>query len=451
MEFTIWDIISYSISGVVGLLMLYQVIYIIVGLFTKPRFPDAKTDHTYGIIICGRNEQSVIGKLIDSIHKQNYPQDKLRIFVVADNCDREDATAAIARDMGCDVFERFDSEHVGKSFALDFVFQQITEHFPDYQPDGYFVFDADNLLDLNYIKEMNKCFDAGNKIITSYRNSKNFGSSIWSMGASVHFVRECRFVHAARCKLGVSTHVSGTGFLVASDVLDIANGWKYRRMTEDVEFSIDQVIKGQTISYCDSAIFYDEQPSTWPQTFRQRMRWQKGSYQVFTGYTGKLIKKIFTTGKFAYFDLAVYFCVSLLLTLWMITSFVIGNVMVALNAAPDGAIAIVIALAINVAINLITYYLGLFVYGSLAVIKDWKRIHATTNQKLKAIFSYPIFMICLIPVVIMAIFTKPTWKPIVHTQTVSIEDLCVAESVAATVSDSGDSAEQTDNDDVTVH
>lgn len=424
---SIWDIVSFTVSAAISLLMLYQIVYIVIGLFARINYPEAKEDHNYGIVICARNEQSVIGQLIDSIRKQDYPQDKLRIFVVADNCDTEDATAAIARDMGCEVFERCDSERVGKSFALDFIFRRIAEDYPCYDPDGWFVFDADNLLDGNYIKEMNKCFDAGNKIVTSYRDSKNFGSSLCSMGASVHFIRECRFVHTARNVLNVSTHISGTGFLVSSDILDIRNGWQYRRMTEDVEFSIDKIVHGEKIAYCDSAIYYDEQPTSWKQTYRQRIRWQKGSYQVAAGYTGRLIKNMFNTGKFVFYDMAVYFTVSLLITFWLLVGFIVGNVTVGMNAASDGAAAVATAIAVNTAYNLVTYYLGLFVYGSLAVIKDWKRIKAPGSKKLAAIFAYPIFMICLFPVVFLGLFAKAMWKPIIHTQDVSIEQLTVDE------------------------
>lgn len=39
--------------------------------------------------------------------------------------------------------------------------------------DGYFVFDADNYVDPNFVKEMNATFDSGYfAAITSYRNSK---------------------------------------------------------------------------------------------------------------------------------------------------------------------------------------------------------------------------------------------------------------------------------------
>ena len=57
-----------------------------------------------------------------------------------------------------------------------------------------FVFDADNLLDENFISEMNKTFSQGYKIITSYRNSKNYDANWISAGYSLWFLRESQFL-----------------------------------------------------------------------------------------------------------------------------------------------------------------------------------------------------------------------------------------------------------------
>ncbi len=156
-----WDIVNLILSIVVGALMAYQVLYIIIGLFWKKKFKETKIESSYGVLIAGRNEELVIGQLIDSIKKQNYNQEKIKIFVVADNCDANDKTAQIARDMGAIVFERHNKEKVGKGYALDFLLKNIAKNYPDYNPDGWFVFDADNILDLNYVKEMNKAFNSG--------------------------------------------------------------------------------------------------------------------------------------------------------------------------------------------------------------------------------------------------------------------------------------------------
>ena len=82
--FTLLGIISISFS-----------IFAILGIFVCKRFPKTSIECKYAIIIPARNEENVIGNLIESIQLTNYPQDKLKIFVVAHNC--TDKTAEIAR------------------------------------------------------------------------------------------------------------------------------------------------------------------------------------------------------------------------------------------------------------------------------------------------------------------------------------------------------------------
>ena len=127
----------------------YQFIYVLVGIFKKDKEFLAAKDHKYAVVIAARNESAVISQLIKSIKQQKYPSSLVDIYVVADNC--TDNTADVAREAGATVFERFNRQYVGKGYALDYAFKIIMNSFSTYE--GYFVFDADNLLDENYIAE----------------------------------------------------------------------------------------------------------------------------------------------------------------------------------------------------------------------------------------------------------------------------------------------------------
>ena len=252
---------------ILAVLYAYQAFYVVVGLLRRkyPVSGQAKTLHRYAVLISARNEEEVIGELIESLQQQDYPKELLDIYVIADNC--TDATAQVARQAGAHVYERFDRVRVGKGYAMDWFFHRLEEEGKGGVYDGYFVFDADNIVDPAFVREMNNVFDSGDyAAITCYRNSKNYASNWISAGYSLWFLREARFLNFSRMQMGTGCAISGTGFLVSAQVVRDNGGWPYHLLTEDIQFSIDCAVQGRRIGYCDKAVVYDEQPTTFQQS-----------------------------------------------------------------------------------------------------------------------------------------------------------------------------------------
>ena len=168
----------YGVNLTIGIIFFvmyfYQIIYLIVGLVDKQKQKKEyvpKKQHKIAVLISARNESKVIGELCRSILQQDYPKDKLHIFVVADNC--TDNTADICRDLGCTVFERFNKQYIGKGYAMNFAFEKIfADPANDYE--AFLVLDADNLLTKNYVAEMNKVFDQGYRVIPKTMRKTGF-------------------------------------------------------------------------------------------------------------------------------------------------------------------------------------------------------------------------------------------------------------------------------------
>ena len=272
------------IGSVMTVLFFYKKIYKIMGIFFTRKFKPAKHNHKYAILIPARNEEAVIANLLDSIHKQDYDMSLVTVFVVADNC--TDRTAEIARKCGAICYERFDDEHRTKGYALQFLFERIEEDYGRMSFEGYFIFDADNLLKEDYISRMNDSFDAGCKLITSYRNSKNFSESWVASTYALHWLRSIRTNHRPR-----STNIQGTGFLFTNEI--VRDGWKYTSLTEDRALTADAVAQGFEITYNDKAVFYDEQPVSVKVALRQRLRWSRGHLEAFVETGPYLFLNIF--------------------------------------------------------------------------------------------------------------------------------------------------------------
>lgn len=256
---------------------LYQVVFFVIGaLRGEVAPPKAKKLHRYAFFIAAHNEEAVIANLVRSIKDQDYPSELIEVFVVADAC--TDNTAQLAREAGAIVYERNDLARKGKSWVMDFGFDRILNEYPD-TFEGYFIFDADNVISRDYVSKMNDAFDQGFHVVTSYRNSKNFGSSWISAANATWYLREARFLNNARNICKTSCAVSGSGYLISASVIEGMHGWQFHTLTEDIQFTTFCAIHGIRIGYAP-AEFFDEQPVTFKASWKQRMRWTKGFYQV---------------------------------------------------------------------------------------------------------------------------------------------------------------------------
>ena len=269
----------------------YQVIYILISIIKRKvtSLKDTDIRNRFAIFISARNEEGVISELLDSLNKQDYPRDKYDIYVVADNC--TDHTAQVSRDNGAIVYERFNKEEVGKGYALNYLYTKVSSLKGRKYYDAFVVFDADNIVDPAFLKESNKKLASGKyDAFTTYRNSKNFGTNWLSAAYSIWFLHEARHLNYVRDMIGAQCMISGTGFVITSSLMDENDGWPYYFLTEDIQFSVASTINNKRIGYCDSAMLYDEQPSTMEQSWKQRLRWAKGFYQIDGKYLGDLTK-----------------------------------------------------------------------------------------------------------------------------------------------------------------
>ncbi len=434
--------INGSWNSILTVLLFYHTIYMVVGLFWTRKFPKAKNNHKYAILVAARNEETVIGNLLDSIKKQDYPADQVTVFVVADNC--TDNTADIARQNGAICYERFDNERRTKGFALQYLLERIEEDYGRQSFEGYFIFDADNLLKRDFITRMNEAFDSGEKIITSYRNTKNFDDNWISASYGLHWLRSIRFSHRARSVFRLATNIQGTGFLFASEL--VKDGWKYTSLTEDRAFTADAVVQGYHISYNDAAEFYDEQPVSIKVALRQRLRWAKGHILAFVESGPGLFKNIFKAkgirSKFMSYDMFMLITPRVLFSLgrrlikyafYIATYYTVKNNLsiMGLNVQlPGGIVAVSILACIGqillwrISWRITGYWIPMMAKAIYVFIFENRKIKKIKlHKKIWYVITWPIFDIIGTWSTYIALFKNVTWKPIPHESKINIDDV----------------------------
>ena len=341
--------------------------------------------------------------------KQDYPEELYDIYVIADNC--TDNTAEIARNAGAIVYERFDPEKKTKGYALNWFLKQKIEEDAPY--DAFCIFDADNIVDKNFIKNMNKKLCQGEDVVQGYRDIKNPTDNWITAGYAIFYWTMNRFYHLARYNVGLSPLINGTGFMVKFDVVK-PDGWDTKTLTEDIEFSLKRIIKGKKLGWATDAIVYDEQPLGFMQSWKQRSRWTVGHMQCMKEYTKPLATAIKEHKTVMNFDGFLYIIGS-------IPMFVATLVLLALNFimyAGNGMTST------DLTINVFRYILPTFFLPIGTAVMIMLLDKRPIKPMIKGLLCYPLFLGSWLLINFKCLFKRDTtWDKIEHIRKINIGEV----------------------------
>ncbi len=388
------------------LTVAYLIYYVITGFFilkTKRKINETSEKHKFAIIIPARNEEKVIGNLLQSLNKQNYPKELYDIYVVINNC--TDNTKKIALENKANIIEcKMPIASKGAALRTAFAKLNSLEH------EAYIIFDADNITHPDFLKNMNNALAEGYKLAQGFRDSKN-PSDTWISGSySLHYLIHNVFLNKSRMNIEKSSFINGTGFMITKEAL-IKNGYKAHTLTEDIEMTVRCAISDEKIAFVEDAITYDEQPTTFTESWKQRKRWSIGTVQCCKIYFTKLLHYGIKNASFSCLD-GLIFLISPLIQSLGLTSYIVHAI-----------IAIVNGININIASKIITlicwYLVSLCI--SISAIKFSKK---SIKPYLKGIFALPLFVLSWMPINFIAFFIrKNRWEKIEHTKDITIDKM----------------------------
>ena len=405
-----FEILLSAVSLFLLFIPLYQLAFTPLS-FGKLKKPGKAASYLrFAVVVSARNEESVIGYLLDSLNSQNYPRDKYTVFVIADNC--SDNTYGIAREHGAVTFERRDFVNIGKGFALTWFFKIFNRDYRA-QYDAVTIFDADNLVDPNFLSVMNDYLASGEDAVMGYRDSKNPHDSWVSGATSMMWWSMSRFYHTPRARLGLSSLAGGTGYCFRSELVE--NGWNTGSLCEDTEFSMQLMIRGKRLGFAREAIFFDEQPTDIRTSVRQRYRWAVGTYQCLFSCSQKLLSSaLMHRGG----HLAADGLMFLLLTPFVGFS-TLATLVQLLMIFNEPVKYWLDSLESFVSFAFIGFVLCL-IQGLLLLKLERKPL----RPMLGALIMYPMFLYMTVMINLVTMFYRnPQWRPIKHKRSISLEQL----------------------------
>lgn len=363
----------------------------------------------FAVLVAARNEELVIGSLVDSLRAQDYPDALYDIWVIPNGC--TDATAAAAGAHGASILRCTVSVYC-KGDVLRFAFQQLSGQ----GYDAFCVFDADNVVHPAFLREMNNAICSGALAAQGRKDSKNPHDSAMSGCYSIYHWTKNRFYNGGKAGLGLSAMICGTGFMLSAAALERLGGWHTESITEDLELSIQCARAGIRVVWVPGAITYDEQPLTFGESVKQRRRWISGTIQLSERWLPALGRQLLRHPSAAVLDVGA----TLLVPAYQMATLV----NLALSALATGFVQpgrFLPLLCLQCAAGgLLSAALGGTLSAALVLTLEGK----WSRKMGKALACYWLFLLSWVLITVLCFFKKTTrWEEIRHTRNIAPQSI----------------------------
>lgn len=405
---------THILNFFVVLFVLIGAYFFVISVFTRHKKENCNAyqapGNSFALVVSAHNEEAVIAKLVENLRQLRYPEELFDIYVIADNC--KDGTADAARQAGAFVYERFNDTAVGKGYALKWMFNILFKQEKAY--DAVCIFDADNLVALDFLREMDKKLKEGYEVVQGYRDIKNPYDTWITYSYSITYWLANRLFQLPRFNLGISNVLTGSGFALRMGTLK-ETGWEIESLTEDIEYSLQLVLKGKRIAWCHSAVVYDEQPLTLSQSWSQRKRWMQGHTYCAAKYLKPVWLRFLSKRSLNAFDSLVLLVYPFLMA--------IGSMVLTLNFVSDllqKTSNLKAFIGIYAGMSFLAFILQNAYFIFFLIIERKLSLKA-----LKGLLFYPVFGLTWIPIIFMGFFTRNQkhWAHIPHTKGIGINEI----------------------------
>ena len=392
--------------------LFYAGYYLItsIGIFKKRKKVTNNNDdkkNFFAVIIAARNEENVIGKLIDSLKKQSYPSEYFDIYVIVNNC--TDNTAIEAKKAGAKVISCTEKVST-KGEVLKYTFDLFKDN---NKIDAYAIFDADNIVHHDFLAKMNDMINSGYSVAQGFRDTKNISDNWLTSSYAILYYFQSLFLNESRYNMGRSSFLNGTGFVIKKEVID-KHGFNPKTVTEDVEFTAMCAINNEKIGFATDAITYDEQTNSFDVSWKQRKRWSFGTMECLREYFPILLKKGIKERNFECFDVGLFYLSVISHVVFnLLPIFLLINIIIHFDSLTfDNMLYKIIFIVIS------------YLFGVVVRIILLKRYNKSFKDNIGGVLLFDLFVFSWLPINFICLFIKScNWDSIKHNRSVDIENV----------------------------
>lgn len=412
-------IINSIFFGIILLMLGFSWFYVAGFFLSMKRIKKAPHSDKYtkfAVLVPARNESHVVKNIMNSLKAQTYPKEYFDVWFIVE--DKNDKTVRLAKEYGFKYFVR--DELTDKRRTKGFALQECIRYFKEKNIayDAYMIFDADNVMDGDYLEKMNDLRQTGVEVGVGYRNFTNINTNWLTSGSAILFTYINSFTSKNRTLLFKKAVISGTGYFINADIIDEAGGWIFTGMTEDTEVTTYCEYHNINMCYYPYVNFYDEQSPSIKTNHNQHIRWVWGFMinrkRLKEG--GKMhhstSKRVNKMSIFEYRASMLPFILACSMDLILLLATIVLYVL-SLSKAPYMSKAFLT--------NIITFALllySIFVIAAIGTIAhNYNKLKMKWWMILISVLTYPIYFLDLIIAFFHGLFVpkvRKIWTPIKH-------------------------------------
>ncbi|NTV17857.1 MAG: glycosyltransferase family 2 protein [Bacteroidales bacterium] len=256
--------------GIIAISVIYAFVFAFFSVLgKKKRYPLAKKQDKFLILVPAYKEDKVILQTVESILEQEYPENKMDVVVISDRM--ENATNQILSEMPVILME-INPEQSTKAYALNYAINNLTKN----SYDIVVILDADNIVGAKYISDINDAFYSGASALQTHRTAKNLDNDMAILDAMSEEINNSIF-RKGHVKIGLSSALIGSGMAFEYKWF-CENVCKLTSAGEDKELEILLLKEGIFIDFLDYVFVYDEKVKKEAVFYNQRRRWLSSQF-----------------------------------------------------------------------------------------------------------------------------------------------------------------------------
>lgn len=264
----------YAIDYIVYILMALSCFYLLYfSIFSLKKkykkYEQASKLYHYVILFPAYKEDKVILGSVETFMKQNYPSELYDIVVISDKM--EDETNRILSALPIKLLI-VNFENSSKAKALNFALDNLD----DKKYDGVIIMDADNVVEQDFLTNMNNAFASGLKAIQAHRAAKNQNTDVSVLDGISEEINNSIF-RKGFVRAGFSATLSGSGMLFEYTWFR-NNISKLFSSGEDKELEAILLKDRIFVEYLEDVHLYDEKTQQTEVFYQQRRRWLAAQY-----------------------------------------------------------------------------------------------------------------------------------------------------------------------------